>query len=81
MLVCWPSLLENLGGSVSFCALLCFEAIGLSVFMYSFLFSFINDTGYKELMQNSARFNVRIRKDRIYRQPYIDGQTGVYTQY
>ncbi|XP_050719028.1 zinc finger protein ubi-d4-like isoform X4 [Eriocheir sinensis] len=41
------------------------------------IISFINDTGYKELMQNSARFNVRIRKDRIYRQPYIDGQTGV----
>ncbi|KAK8727797.1 hypothetical protein OTU49_009460, partial [Cherax quadricarinatus] len=39
--------------------------------------SFVNDTGYKELMQNSARYNVRIRKDRIYRQPYIDGQTGV----
>ncbi|XP_053649137.1 zinc finger protein ubi-d4 isoform X2 [Cherax quadricarinatus] len=41
------------------------------------ILSFVNDTGYKELMQNSARYNVRIRKDRIYRQPYIDGQTGV----
>nr|XP_045624387.1 zinc finger protein ubi-d4-like isoform X3 [Procambarus clarkii] len=41
------------------------------------IINFVNDTGYKELMQNSARYNVRIRKDRIYRQPYIDGQTGV----
>ncbi|XP_071550685.1 zinc finger protein DPF3-like isoform X4 [Panulirus ornatus] len=41
------------------------------------ILNFVNDTGYKELMQNSAKFNVRIRKDRIYRQPYIDGQTGV----
>ncbi|KAK3879011.1 hypothetical protein Pcinc_016392 [Petrolisthes cinctipes] len=41
------------------------------------ILSFINDTGYTELMQNSARYNVRMRKDRIYRQPYIDGQTGV----
>ncbi|XP_042240572.1 zinc finger protein ubi-d4-like isoform X3 [Homarus americanus] len=41
------------------------------------ILNFVNDTGYKELMQNSAKYNVRIRKDRIYRQPYIDGQTGV----
>ncbi|KAK4311895.1 hypothetical protein Pmani_016641 [Petrolisthes manimaculis] len=41
------------------------------------ILSFINDTGYTELMKNSARYNVRMRKDRIYRQPYIDGQTGV----
>ncbi|XP_042868192.1 zinc finger protein DPF3-like isoform X5 [Penaeus japonicus] len=41
------------------------------------IISFVNDNGYKELMQNSAKFNIRIRKDRIYRQPYIDGQTGV----
>ncbi|XP_027233153.1 zinc finger protein ubi-d4 isoform X1 [Penaeus vannamei] len=41
------------------------------------ILSFVNDNGYKELMQNSAKFNIRIRKDRIYRQPYIDGQTGV----
>ncbi|XP_076032882.1 zinc finger protein ubi-d4-like isoform X6 [Oratosquilla oratoria] len=41
------------------------------------IMSFVNDTGYKELMESSAKFNVRIRKDRITRQPYIDGQTGV----
>ncbi|XP_064100468.1 zinc finger protein ubi-d4 B-like isoform X1 [Macrobrachium nipponense] len=41
------------------------------------ILNFVNDNGYKELMQNSARYNIRMRKDRIYRQPYIDGQTGV----
>lgn len=41
------------------------------------IINFVKDNGYKELMQNSARYNVRMRKDRLYRQPYIDGQTGV----
>ncbi|KAK7083349.1 Zinc finger protein ubi-d4 [Halocaridina rubra] len=41
------------------------------------IINFVKDNGYQELMQNSARYNARIRKDRLYRQPYIDGQTGV----
>ncbi|RXG51449.1 Zinc finger protein DPF3 [Armadillidium vulgare] len=39
--------------------------------------SFLNDSLYQELTQNTAKYNIAIRKDRMYRQPYIDGQTGV----
>ncbi|XP_018015338.1 zinc finger protein ubi-d4 B [Hyalella azteca] len=39
--------------------------------------SFMNDNSYTELVNSTAKFNVRIRRDRRYRQPYIDGQTGV----
>ncbi|CAL4082531.1 unnamed protein product, partial [Meganyctiphanes norvegica] len=41
------------------------------------IISFVNDSGYRDLMRATAKFNISIRKERTYRQPYIDGQTGV----
>ena len=40
-------------------------------------FSFFNDPGYKEYLENACSFNRKLNEERKMRIPYIDGQTGV----
>jgi len=40
-------------------------------------FSFFNDSGYKDYLENAVNFNRKLNEERKMRLPYIDGQTGV----
>lgn len=40
-------------------------------------FSFFNDSGYKDYLENACSFNRKLNEERKMRIPYIDGQTGV----
>lgn len=46
-------------------------------FYHVFLYSFINEPIYKEILENSANFNTRLCIERRMRLPFIDTQTGV----
>ena len=42
-----------------------------------FLYSFMNDTAYREAIENSANYNTRLCIERRLRLPFLDSQTGV----
>lgn len=39
-------------------------------------FSFMNDTSYREAIENSANYNTRLCIERRMRMPFLDSQTG-----
>lgn len=41
------------------------------------IFSFLNDSAYKEAIENSATYNTRLCIERRMRMPFLDSQTGV----
>lgn len=42
-----------------------------------YIFSFMNDPSYKEILENSVNYNTRLCIERRLRLPFIDTQTGV----
>lgn len=39
-------------------------------------FSFLNDTAYREAIENSSNYNTRLCRERRLRMPFLDSQTG-----
>jgi hypothetical protein len=47
------------------------------ILMYHhFYFSFLNDSSYREAIENSANYNTRLCIERRLRMPFLDSQTG-----
>jgi hypothetical protein len=46
-------------------------------FVAFYCFSFFNNSGYKDYLENAVAFNRKLNEERKMRLPYIDGQTGV----
>lgn len=42
----------------------------------NFYFSFLNDSSYREAIENSANYNTRLCIERRLRMPFLDSQTG-----
>lgn len=52
--------------------------VGINFHILSFVFfSFLNDPSYKEALENSVNYNMRLCIERRLRLPFIDTQTGV----
>lgn len=39
-------------------------------------YSFLNDTAYREAIENSSNYNSRLCRERRLRMPFLDSQTG-----
>ena len=46
--------------------------------MFCNVFSFFNNSGYKEYLENAVAFNRKLNEERKMRIPYIDGQGPIY---
>lgn len=42
-----------------------------------FIFSFMLDSTYREIIENSANYNTRLCIERKLRMPFLDAQTGL----